>query len=116
SSDLPCRYILTHPKAKFKVELFLLSDDPHDQTRFARRKQVTIAGRLMYVPTPEDVIVTKLRWSRGGGRAKDIGDIENVLAVQRDKLDLPYIRTWCDQHNTRELFEKLLQQAGCTSA
>ncbi len=59
------------------------------------------------MPTPEDVIVFKLRWSKGGKRNKDTDDVRNVLAVQGNSLDLAYIRNWCDQYGTRELFEQL---------
>ena len=55
------------------------------------------------------VIITKLRWSKGGNRRKDVDDVQGILAVQAGALDLPYIRTWCDQHGTRALFEQLLQ-------
>lgn len=64
------RFIALHRDSAFKVEFFLLSNDPHDQERFARRRQETMSGHQMYVASPEDVIVTKLRWSKGGNRKK----------------------------------------------
>ena len=106
------RYVLSHPASQFKVELFLLSSDPHDQIRFSRRKPVTLAGRQIMLPTPEDIVVTKLRWAHGGGRRKDIEDIENVLELQKDGLNVTYIRNWCDQHGTRDIFEKLWAATG----
>src|SRR6185295_12396630 len=33
------RFIATHVATTFKVEFFLLSTDPHDRERFARRKR-----------------------------------------------------------------------------
>jgi hypothetical protein len=54
-------------------------------------------------------VITKLRWSKGGNRSKDVTDVEQILAVRSTELDLPYIRHWCDQHATRDLFERLLQ-------
>ena len=62
----------------------------------------------MTVASAEDVIITKLRWSKNGRRSKDIDDVRNVLAVQAGKLDMPYIRGWCDAHKTRELLEATL--------
>jgi hypothetical protein len=101
-------YRLRHPATGFMVELFLLSDDAHDRARFARRAQGQVLGRPVNVPTAEDVVITKLRWSRHGKRQKDIDDVRDVLAVQKGRLDLDYIRSWCDRHGTRELFEQLL--------
>lgn len=105
------RFVMKHRQSKFKVELFLLSDDLHDCERFARRKPVTMAGRQIQLPTPEDIVIMKLRWSRGGGRVKDAEDVEHVLELQRDSLDLDYIRQWTDRHGTRDLFETLWSKA-----
>ena len=106
------RYILRHRLMPFKVELFELSDDPHDRERFARRRHGVLMNKKVFVPAPEDVVITKLRWSKGGARQKDVEDVRNVLAVTgSSNLDLPYIRHWCDQHGTRELFEQLLADA-----
>ena len=102
------RYRMKHRATAFMVELFELSPDAHDQSRFARRAAITFAGRPAYAASAEDVVVTKLRWSLHGKRAKDVDDARNVLALQAGKLDLGYIRGWCDQHGTRSLLEQLL--------
>jgi hypothetical protein len=56
-------------------------------------------------------VITKLRWSKGGKRSKDILDVAQVLSVQFGKLDLAYIRQWCEQHGTRDIFEQLYKEA-----
>lgn len=104
------RYVISHPGSGFKIELFLLSQDAHDQERFARRMASTLAGHPVCVPTAEDVVITKLRWSKGGDRRKDVDDARNVLAVQQGTIDLDYIRGWTDRHGTRQLLEQLLAQ------
>jgi hypothetical protein len=97
------RQILHHKKKTFKVELFLLSPDPHDQSRFQRRRVLPLLQRRLWLPSPEDVIVTKLRWARG----KDKDDARDVMAVQQDKLDWAYIAEWCQHHGTSTLLEEL---------
>jgi hypothetical protein len=94
----------------FIVELFGLSDDPHDQARFARRLQVNWEGRPTWIVTAEDAIVTKLRWSAFVGREKDALDARSVIAVQGDALDWPYIESWCDRHGSRPLLEQIRAQ------
>jgi len=102
------RYIINKLEVEpFKVELFFLSDDPHDRIRFERRKPTTFDRHRTFVASPEDVVITKLRWSQFGKRNKDIDDVRNVLAVQGDSLDRPYIEKWCDQHGTRGLLDQL---------
>jgi len=91
----------------FRVELFALSNDPHDQERWRRRKPVVFCGRPTFLPSPEDVIVMKLRWAR----TRDLDDVRGVIAVQRDALDWPYIERWCDQHGTRRALKRLRRAA-----
>jgi hypothetical protein len=101
------RYVARHVDSGFKVEFFMLSNDAHDQARFARRRQEAFLDGHALLPTPEDVVIQKLRWFGRAKRAKDLDDIRNVLKVQAGKLDLAYMRNWCDQHGTRELLEQL---------
>lgn len=91
----------------FTVELFELSDDPHDVLRFSRRRRVHLFGRDVFVATAEDTIVTKLRWAMQPGREKDIDDVRSVIAVQGDSLDWPYVLQWCGQHGTSALLESI---------
>ena len=87
----------------FKVEIFRLSEDAHDQERFRRRQAVIVGDRQVFFPTAEDVIIWKLRW----GRAKDREDVRAVIGVQGEKLDWPYIQGWCERHGTRGLLEEI---------
>ena len=102
-------YTITHRDSDFTFDLFILRDVPHDQAAFSRRLRADFGGACVYVPTAEDVIVSKLYWSQGGRRSKDLNDASGVLAVQTPaKLDLAYIRRWTREQNTLDLFEKLL--------
>lgn len=86
----------------FQIELFHLSDDEFDQCRFQRRVKAELPGGVsVWMPTPEDVIVQKLRWSKGGGRSKDFDDVVSVLRFQHD-LDFDHIGHWCGKHGTME--------------
>lgn len=100
------RFWIYRVESGFKIELFLLSSDPHDQERFRRRVQRPALGTTFWLPTPEDVIITKLRWSKAGKRVKDVEDVRNVLAVQGDSLEWEYIHRWCDAHGTRQLLDR----------
>lgn len=96
------RYILKVANLDYEIELFLLSDDPHDQERFRRRIEFEIAGRKAWVATAEDVIIMKLRWFHIDQRPKDYEDVRNVVAVQKNRLDWHYIHHWRDLHGSRE--------------
>jgi hypothetical protein len=99
--------VLRVKKTGFQIEVFFLSDDEHDQQRFERRRLVATLGRKAYVLSPEDVIVTKLRWLLLAGRSKDEGDLRAVLRLQSDRVDWPYIEQWCNRHGTTQLLDRL---------
>lgn len=97
------KHVFQHRETPFKIELFLLSDDEHDQLRFQRRLRQDSEGLAIYVPTAEDVIVQKLRWAR----AKDRQDVRDILDLQADQLDFDYIHHWCDRHGSRGVLDEV---------
>lgn len=103
------RNVVTHVPSGFTVEFFYLGPDPHHQERFRRRRRGMIGrlGRGAWLPTPEDVIVQKLRWRR----EKDIADVRSVIAVCFSDLAWDYISRWTDLHGTTALLERLRDEA-----
>ncbi|MFN0135917.1 MAG: DUF6036 family nucleotidyltransferase [Phycisphaerae bacterium] len=101
------RHILQLENTSFKVEVFYVSDDEHDRMRFARRVEIESLGTTLYLPTPEDVIITKLRWNEQGARKKDLEDARVVISVQGDSLDWNYIESWCAKHATTQILHEL---------
>jgi hypothetical protein len=99
------RFELQVVESPFRIELFQLSSDAHDQERFRRRRVVHVLGREVFLPSAEDVIVTKLRW----GRSKDQEDVRGVIAVQsvEGHLDWNYIHYWTERHGTHKLLEEI---------
>ena len=104
---LSTRWRFRVPRGTFTFEIFLVTDDPFDRERFARRQPIRFLGEPTWVATAEDVVIQKLRWAVRARRAKDIEDAKNVIAVQANSLDWPYIRRWCDEHGSRELLEEV---------
>ena len=101
------RHLVTLAGSPFVCELFELSDDPHDQTRFTRRMPVRVLGHDAFVASAEDMIVTKLRWIVGAHRPKDRDDVRNIIAVQADTLDWAYIEAWCAAHGTAHVLAEI---------
>ena len=103
------RYDIDVLPTNFGIELFELTDDAHDQSRFARRCEVLSPDMeaVVYLPTAEDVIVTKGRWGARAHRSKDLRDLKEVMAVQQNNLDWDYIHHWADLHGSRQLLDKI---------
>jgi hypothetical protein len=99
------RYVAEVLDTPFKVEFFLLDNAPHDQERFRRRRQIHLWDHQVWLPTVEDVIITKLHWVLLANRSKDRDDVRDVIAIQGDRIDWDYVHGWCEQHGTRALLD-----------
>ncbi len=54
-----------------KADLWIITDEPFDQSRFARKYEENMLGVSMKLSTPEDTILMKLRWAKlSGGSEK----------------------------------------------
>lgn len=102
--------VLLHDRNEFQIELFELSSEEHDQSRFGRRVHQQLNGDDIWIATAEDTVVTKLRWSEHAGREKDTADVRNVIAVQKDLLDWSYIERWAREHGTLDRLNELRRQ------
>jgi hypothetical protein len=100
-------HVCTVADSAFRMELFLLTDDPYDCERFDRRYRLTLPFGTVWMPTVEDVIVTKLLWAARAGRLKDQDDCRGVIALQGKLVDWEYVCRWCDRHGTRGLLEEI---------
>ena len=87
----------------FHVDVFDLQTTAYDQERFQRRRPVPLGERMIYLPTPEDVLIMKLRWQR----SKDLEDARAVMAVQRPNLDWEYLERWCEHFGAAPLLAQL---------
>ncbi len=104
---------LIHLETMFRVDIFISRGRPFDQSQFGRRVAVSLtpdAGHTVFVASPEDVILAKLEWYGAGGQVSDRqwSDILSVLAVQSDRLDLAYLRTWAEALGVSPLLDRAL--------
>lgn len=96
-----------------KVDFWILTDSPFDQSRFQRRRCVSVFDMMVWVSSPEDIILAKLRWADlSGGSEKQFLDALRVFEVQRADLDLHYCNAWAGELGVVALWEKLLAEAG----
>ena len=68
---------------------------------------------MIYIHSPEDVLLQKLKRFELGGRDSDRqwNDIIGLLQQQSPNLDQQYLKTWSGELKVKVLFETAVQQA-----
>ena len=95
-----------------KVDFWMLTDEPFDQSRFPRRRVEMVADLTMNVSAPEDTLLAKLRWCKlSGGSEKQFTDALRVYEVQGDRLDIAYLNHWAIQLDVDDLWKRVCSEA-----
>ncbi len=99
------------PRAGLKVDFWMLTDEPFDRSRFRRKIQEDVLGMSLWVSSPEDTILAKLRWAQlSGGSQKQLLDAVRVYEIQHSRLDLEYVERWVDALDVGEEWQALLEE------
>ena len=100
-----------------KVDVFVTTDEPWSREQMARRQLWPLigaeAGQRAYYASPEDTVLSKLRWYRLGGEVSDRqwSDIAMVMQVQGDRLDDSYLDRWAESLDLTELLARARRDA-----
>lgn len=102
-------------KTMFKVDVFVLKDDPLARAEMRRRQRVVLGdGDEIEVASAEDTVLQKLAWYRLGNEVSDRQwtDVLGVLKVCGTGLDLAYLRHGADHLKVTDLLERALDDSG----
>ncbi len=86
-----------HLPTMLKLDFWLLTKEPFDQSRFSRRRKTKILGQQMTIASPEDTILQKLKWYHLGKIEKHLIDAAFVYQIQKKNLDPEYLSNWADK-------------------
>ena len=89
-----------------KIDFWVAGKDETTKLELARRIPETVAGQMVYFISPEDLILSKLRWHKEGGSTRHLEDIESILKIQKS-LDLDYLKKQAAKQSTLKILESL---------
>ena len=97
------------PDSGMKVDFFVQADNSYNKLKIKRRVLRDVYGAKIYFVSSEDLILSKLLWSRESSSWKQREDVKTVLEKQKGKLDLEYLDGWAEKHGTAEILSDLLK-------
>lgn len=113
SSQINSSFNVLDQQSIEKADIFVTKDDAFSQSKMARRHLLPIPGKgEIYVCSPEDIILQKLRWSGGRESQKQKRDVLGVLKLQRDSLDYEYLVQWAERLGLTDSLAQVFQEAG----
>jgi len=87
--DADTRGMFVGRHGEYRVDLFVPSVPFYDEAR-RRRVRTHLAGRAVWVLSPEVLAVFKLLFFR----PKDLADVGRLLEIQGDRFDGAFVRRW----------------------
>jgi hypothetical protein len=95
----------------WKAGLIIRKKRPFSIGEFQRRRQVSINGLDIWMLSPEDVILSKLEWSRGQQPGRQFRDAVGVAIVKWDNLNWEYMKKWACELQVDDLLKQLIEKA-----
>lgn len=97
---------LIHRQTGLKVDCWILKDDEFDRARFSRRRKYRIFDQEVFISSPEDLILIKLRWYKDLGSEKHLLDVQGIYQLQSDALDKQYLQDWARRLSVEDLLQE----------
>jgi len=100
-----------HDQTSFKLEFFIKGTAPFDAEELRRSIRQAVGderGRTVLLKSPEDTVLRKLEWFRGGGEVSERqwGDVLSILAAARETLDEEHLDRWSKELGVQDLLDR----------
>lgn len=98
-----------HGETGIKVDFWVVKKQEFELSRLTRRIAKNILKQKVYFISPEDLILSKLRWYKKNQSSRHVEDAESVLKISGKKLDMAYLRRWAKKLGILGALNKLIK-------
>jgi hypothetical protein len=81
-------------RTNWKIDMILRKNREFSREEFSRRKEVNLEGVPLFVASAEDVVLSKLEWSKLAQSQRQVEDAAGILKMRADSLDRSYLDKW----------------------
>lgn len=99
-----------HSDTGLKVDFFVQDDSPYSTLKLKRAVLRKMFNRTIPFVSPEDLVLSKLMWSKESESQKQAEDIKSVLRNPNISLNMKYLKNWAQKHDTLEMLEELIER------
>ena len=82
---------LIHQESVIKVDCIIRKSSEYRKTEFERRQKISILDFTTFIVSKEDLIISKLSWSKDSHSEIQLGDVRNLLGTG---YDAEYLARW----------------------
>jgi len=100
---------IIEPSLGIKVDFWILKNEEYDKLALRRSVKKDI-GRNVRFTTPEDLIISKLKWHKLDGSSRHFEDIKSIFEMS--KIDVRYVKTWVKKLGLLAEYKKYLKKSG----
>ena len=95
---------IVHLPSLVKIDLIPRKDSAYRLVEFERRRKIRFAGIALWIVSVEDLILSKIEWSRESRSEQQRGDVRLLL---RTPLDRGYLEEWAKRLDLDDLLREL---------
>jgi len=96
----------------WKFDLIIRKARSFSREEFRRRQLVEIRSLPIYVASAEDVVLSKLEWSKQGKSRRQVEDVSAILKITWEFLDQAYLEIWIKDLGIQEQWQEARLTAG----
>lgn len=96
------------PTSGWKADLIVRRDRAYSRVEFDRRQRVMLLDVRVDVANLEDVVISKLEWSRLGDSELQRRDVLHLLERTWDQIDRAYVEEWVGESGLQSEWQNAL--------
>ena len=97
-----------HGESGIKIDFWVAGNNPTTRLEISRRIPKKIDSQTVYFISPEDLILSKLRWYKDSESTRHLEDIKSVFNIS--KIDLKYLKREAANQSILNILVNLLKE------